>query len=277
MKYDDQPDQDRLGPAPKPIERLLPRRGLFALGAGGVLGVPALRAFAGDAEGDQCLPQPQQTAGPFWVDEMLERYDIRADTNSGVVEPGVPLRLSINVSEISGGSCEPASGIVVDLWHCNAPGVYSDIDSKGTFGQNYLRGFQIADDHGNVRFLSIYPGWYPGRAIHVHVRIRRFVDGVATFNFVTQLYFDESITQSIHAYVRPYATRGQPDTTNTTDFFYDSRLLCRSSYDGSRVVASFNAVVNSQPGVVSATQTPTDPHSAEHAFDVGGGTPRFLA
>ncbi|MCA9285636.1 MAG: hypothetical protein KDA22_10495 [Phycisphaerales bacterium] len=256
---------------------LVPRRTVLRAGATGAAALAGLGVAARSLRAQDCTLIPSQTEGPYWVDEMLNRSDIRSDTATGAVQPGLPLRLSINVSEVTSGVCAPMSDIWVDVWHCSALGVYSDVAQQGTVGHDFLRGYQLADAHGNVRFLTIYPGWYPGRTIHIHCRFRRFVNGTPTFNFVTQLYFDQAITAAIHNEVAPYVGHGQPNTTNAMDGIFNAQLLSSAAYNGTHAVANFNAVLNANPGIARAGTTPTDPDAKEHANDFGGGSPVRLA
>ena len=111
---------------------------------------------------------PQQTEGPYFVDGILNRSDIRSDTSTGLLQQGIPLFLVIRVYDVDNGSCIPIKGAKVDIWHANSGGVYSAVNNIGTNGKNFLRGYQVTDNNGTVRFTTIYPGWYPGRAIHIH-------------------------------------------------------------------------------------------------------------
>jgi protocatechuate 3,4-dioxygenase beta subunit len=261
-------------PAPTKPQPLYRRRDALRIGAAAAVGMYSLGAARTVLAA--CAQSPSQTEGPYWVDEMLNRADVRTDPSTGVPQPGLPVRLLINVSEMTAGACAPLAGAYVDIWHCNAQGVYSDVSAEGTVGQRYLRGYQATDEHGNVRFLTIYPGWYPGRTVHVHFRVRRFSGATATFNFVSQLYFDDEVTTAIFRRVSPYAARPDRDTTNARDMIYamgGSQLLLRMSDNGDHVVASFNVVVNSAPGIVGRGISPADAEAAEHACDFGGGTP----
>src|SRR5687768_8509359 len=157
-----------------PVGRVLSRReAAKLLGSAGAawfaagLGVPA-PAMAAQTSG--CVVRPQQTEGPFFVDESLERSDIRSDPASGRAVKGTPLALAFLVSRFSKGKCEPLSGAQVDLWHCDAEGAYSDVEDA--VGQKFLRGHQLTDPRGQARFVTIYPGWYSGRAVHIHFKIR---------------------------------------------------------------------------------------------------------
>ncbi|MBI1826584.1 MAG: intradiol ring-cleavage dioxygenase [Planctomycetes bacterium] len=257
---------------------LLDRRDVLRIGAVGAAGLAGF-GFAGKAMG-QCVTNPSETEGPFWVDEMLNRSDIRSDPTTGQLQAGVPLRLAINVSEIQAGSCSPVAGAYVDIWHCNALGAYSDepvgMGNPNTLGQRWLRGYQVSDAHGNVRFLTIYPGWYMGRTVHVHFRIRKFSGSTVTFNFTSQMYFDDAVSNAIYASTAPYSTHtGRNPASNGQDNLYNSALSLRMSRNASHVIAGFDAVINSVPGLGFMNLTPTDVDSLEHVHDFGGGSPPF--
>jgi protocatechuate 3,4-dioxygenase beta subunit len=222
---------------------------------------------------------PGETEGPFWVDEKLNRSDIRPDPTNGQLQAGLPLRLSINVSEIQGGACAPVSGAYVDIWHCNALGAYSDVSGAGNpnnLGQRWLRGYQVTDPHGNVRFLTIYPGWYMGRTVHIHFRIRKFSGATATFNFASQMYFDDGISNAIFSATAPYSSHtNRSPASNLQDNLYNSGLLLRMARKSEYALASFDAVINADLGMRDRNVTPTDEDSLEHQFDFGGGSPRI--
>jgi len=158
-----------------------------------------------------CVLTPAQTEGPYFVDERLDRADLRADPRAGVL-PGVPLSLALRVFALEGAKCAPLPGAIVDVWHCDARGVYSDTaDAPGT---KFLRGFQRTDQSGAVRFATIYPGAYPGRAVHIHFKVR-----APEADFTSQLYFDDALTDRVHAQSPYGGTRGRR-TRNAADFLY---------------------------------------------------------
>ena len=163
--------------------------------------------------------------GPYFVDEKLNRSDLTSDTTDTNVTEGVPLTLQMFVMEYSSSGCTALSGARIDVWHADAGGVYSDESSEATVGLTYLRGYQTTDSNGQVTFKTIFPGWYSGRTVHIHVMIRTFSSsGTQTFEFTTQLFFDPALTVTIMAKA-PYNTRGNPDTTNATDNIYNSETL----------------------------------------------------
>jgi protocatechuate 3,4-dioxygenase beta subunit len=157
-----------------------------------------------------CVAKPQQTEGPYFVDERLDCSDIRLDPTDGSIKEGVPLALAFNVSQIdSNSSCSPLAGAVVDVWHCDALGQYSDVENN--VGRKFLRGYQVTDENGSAQFQTIYPGWYQGRAVHIHYKIRTDPDSEMGYEFTSQLYFDDALTQE------PYAEKGERDLRNSDD------------------------------------------------------------
>ena len=155
-----------------------------------------------------CVLTPQQTLGPFFIDVGLARTDIREDRD------GIRLRLSVRLVDAEG--CAPIRDAVVNAGHADAAGAYSGFPNQpggiDTTGETFLRGFQMTDADGRVEFTTIYPGWYTGRTVHIHVRIH--LD--STTVLVSQLYFPDSLTALVHTQA-PYSERGQPSTTNETD------------------------------------------------------------
>src|SRR2546426_10218108 len=157
--------------------RLTRRQALGLIGAASAVSFVALgrrsRAWAAS-----CAVTPAETEGPYWVDEGLSRSAVPVAPSDGSVRPGVPLSLDLTVLRADAG-CAPAAGIRVDIWHCDAGGLYSDEAANGTVGKKFLRGYQVTDDSGAGHFSTIYPGWYSRRTIHIHLPIRTF-DGSAT-------------------------------------------------------------------------------------------------
>jgi len=155
--------------------------------------------------------------GPFYATGGAHRSDIHED------QPGQKLDLTITIVNADGG--EPLAGIDVDLWHCNATGHYSgyDVDpdslpenisngQKSTNDETFLRGRLTTDTAGQVRFRTIYPGWYALRTPHIHLKI---FEG-ENCNTTTQLYLPEALKQELCA-TADYARTAEQDTFNRTD------------------------------------------------------------
>ncbi len=201
----------------EPVGRVLSRRRALALfGASAVAALaPATRLVSPDvvlAAAADCVALPEQTEGPYFVDRTLERADIRRDPATGRMAQGAPLTLRFQLSQIgAAAACVALPNAQVEVWHCNATGVYSGVQDRNssTVGEMFLRGHQVADDKGEVRFTTIYPGWYPGRAVHIHFKVRAAAAGGGTDEFTSQLYFDDTLTDVVHAR-EPYSGhRGQ--------------------------------------------------------------------
>jgi protocatechuate 3,4-dioxygenase beta subunit len=208
----------------------------------------------------------EETQGPFWVDERLQRSDVRADSETGAVHTGVPLTLTINLQD-AGAGCAPQVGAYVDIWHANAQGAYSDVSGQGNpdnIGVDWLRGYQVSDANGSVTFTTIFPGWYTGRTAHIHFRIRLALDTSTTVNFTSQLYFEESVATTVYA-TSAYAKSGTRQT-NSTDSLYDAGLLMpvtgstTAGYAGAFTVAlDFgDGTTDSTTGTTTATTTGSD-------------------
>lgn len=185
-----------------------------------------LAAGAPPAGSPACVVRPEQTEGPYFTDAMLNRSDVRTDPTDGAVKQGVPLRLTLHVSRVDGNTCAPLPGAVVDIWQCDALGVYSGFeDFNGRFdtrGQQFLRGYQVTDAAGGARFVTIYPGWYPGRTVHIHFKVRTDPAADRGLEFTSQLYFDDAVTDRVHAQ-GPYAANGQRRTRNGDDGIFRRR------------------------------------------------------
>jgi protocatechuate 3,4-dioxygenase beta subunit len=191
-----------------------------------------------------CIVRPEQTEGPYFVDEKLNRSDIRLDPSDGSMKEGVPLHFVLRVSRFSSNGCAPLVGAVVDVWHCDALGIYSDaIDpSFSTLGKKFLRGYQVTDANGTARFTTIYPGWYQSRTVHIHFKIRTAPMSGRSYEFTSQLYFDDSVTDRVHAQ-EPYAIKGQRPLRNNQDgIFRDGgdQLMLLLIEDGQGYAANFD-------------------------------------
>lgn len=167
-----------------------------------------------------CVVRPAQEEGPYFVDEKLDRRDIRTDPTTGMVSAGAPLLMIFRVSKLVRGLCAPVQGAIVDIWHCDALGVYSDeLDIDGHFdtrGKKFLRGFQTTNKSGVASFTTIYPGWYPGRAVHIHFKIRTPAAEGKYHDFTSQVYFNDTLSDRVHARA-PYASKGKGRLPNASD------------------------------------------------------------
>jgi protocatechuate 3,4-dioxygenase beta subunit len=222
------------------------REVLAAIGISGaalLVGARPGRAAAGVAT-SPCIVRPQQTEGPFFVEDGLDRSDIRTDPRTGAVRPGVPLQLTFRVSRVTGASCAPLAGAQVDVWHCDASGRYSDTRRGGDSdnGEKFLRGYQRTDTAGIAQFLTIYPGWYDGRTVHAHFKIRTAAASAPAYEFTSQLYFDDALTDRVHA-VAPYAAGRRRSMRNADDFLFrdgGSRLLLDPMRDAQGYAATLD-------------------------------------
>jgi protocatechuate 3,4-dioxygenase beta subunit len=153
-----------------------------------------------------------QTEGPYWVDEMLNRSDIRSDPADGSVKPGLPLKLALTFHDVRSGSCSPVKDAQVDIWQCDATGLYSDKEENRTRGKKFLRGYQMSDANGGVQFVTVYPGWYQGRTTHIHFRVRRKQE-----QFTAQLFFPDDLSDHVFQQ-EPYNNRRRKrDVRNSND------------------------------------------------------------
>ena len=200
-----------------------------------------------------CVVQPQQTEGPYFVDEKSRRSDIRSDLSTGAVKAGAVLGLTMKVSQVTAdGKCAPLPGAQVDLWQCDAMGAYSDVKDRlfDTTGQKFLRGHQITDAVGAVTFVTIYPGWYPGRAVHVHFKVRTSPAGSQAYEFTSQFYFDEQLTDRVHAR-DPYAAHTGQRMRNESDGIFKN--------GGSQLMLPVTEVAGGYAAAFDLAMRPGDP------------------
>jgi protocatechuate 3,4-dioxygenase beta subunit len=209
-----------------PIERVLTRRELLARAAGAAVSVVVSQTLLGCADsaiaasGGGCVLTAALTEGPYFVDEMLNRSDIRTDPASEAISSGVPLQLTFKAARLANGVCTPLTGAYLDVWHCDSVGAYSDVAGAGT-GKRFLRGYQITDADGIARFTTIYPGWYQGRAVHIHFKLRIFAGATKTYEFTSQFFFNDSLTDTVYG-LAPYNSRATRSTRNSADSIYNS-------------------------------------------------------
>lgn len=169
---------------------------------------------------------PELTVGPYYLEGDKVRHDIREG------RPGVPLSLRTTVLDVS--TCKPIKGAAVDIWHCDAGGTYSGFAQEGTEGRTFLRGIQRTDRNGLAMFTTVYPGWYRGRAVHIHVSV--YIGGSVVHT--GQLFFPEALTDAVYRRA-PYNRRPGRDTRNATDSIFQnggSRSMLRLAKSGSSYV-----------------------------------------
>jgi protocatechuate 3,4-dioxygenase beta subunit len=237
-----------------PHQAALSRRGFMAKGIpGGAVTVAALRAMAATPG---CTLTGEQEEGPYYVDSAI----FRADVTEG--RPGVPLHLRIAL--LDAAKCVPLRNATVDIWHCDAVGVYSGFTAAGSGGggrmgsnlrrgrgpddfgpggrppggpgrprtiddTRFLRGVQMTDERGMVEFTTVYPGWYQGRTIHVHLKVH--LGGSAAnetyagghIAHTGQLFFPEDLTSEV-AELSPYKSNsGVHRTLQSEDTVFRSQ------------------------------------------------------
>jgi protocatechuate 3,4-dioxygenase beta subunit len=213
--------------------RLTRRDSLLRLGGFAVtaLGLrAALESVPADAASVSCILTPEQTEGPYYIaGEKLRR-------NITEGRPGTPLVLRTFVVDAS--TCRPIRNAAVDIWHADASGVYSGF-GDGASSRTFMRGIQRTNAKGLAQFRTVYPGWYPGRTVHIHVKVHLSSNVVHT----GQLYFPEGTTDAVYRRA-PYSSRPSRQTRNSGDMIFR---------DGGR--RSLLAVKRNGAGVYVATIT----------------------
>ncbi len=187
--------------------------------------VPLLQACSSDDDetinvGD-CTSTSSETAGPFPTKDpsSLELVDIRSDRT------GVPFTIKIIIQN-KNNDCAPLADAIVDIWHCDKDGYYSEyggttLQTVNFTSVHFLRGRQTTDSNGLVGFTSIFPGWYPSRAPHIHVHI---YNASGTSLLVTQIAFPADVTDTVYTTARQYYTKGEQDTSNTADSIFSNSI-----------------------------------------------------
>jgi protocatechuate 3,4-dioxygenase beta subunit len=204
------------------------RREMMALSAGALASIAlsacgadeddAPRSVAGGATTTpDCVLTPEQEEGPFYIDLAQVRRNIVED------RPGVPLALTLTV--VNANTCQPIRDAAVDIWHCDALGRYSGEPSEGSEGETYLRGVQLTDANGLAEFATIYPGQYPGRTTHIHVKVHiggQRSDGTYSGGHVShtgQLFTADQDDAEVFA-LAPYNRSTAEITPRNTDFIF---------------------------------------------------------
>lgn len=210
-------------------DRPMRRREMMALSAGTLASVVLYGCGADEddasrsvADGDtrtppDCVLTPEQEEGPFYIDLAQVRGDIAED------RPGVPLALAVTVVDSS--TCEPIRDAAVDVWHCDALGVYSGEPSEGSADETFLRGIQLTDGNGLAEFATVYPGQYPGRTTHIHLKVHtggRRGDGSYAGGHVAhtgQLFTTDERDAEVFT-LSPYDRNSAENTPRDSDFIF---------------------------------------------------------
>ena len=201
---------------------------LAAAGGGALLADEASGGNLAVASGAvSCVLTPELTEGPYYVAGEKLRRDIREG------HPGARLSLQLRVLNVA--TCKPIQGAAVDIWHADAAGNYSNFGSD-TSSRTFLRGIQRTDKNGLAIFTTIYPGWYQGRAVHIHVKVHVGGSVVHTGQF----FFADAMTPAVYRSA-PYSARGKPDTPNARDSIFvngGKRSLLSVTKNGSGYVGA---------------------------------------
>lgn len=198
--------------------------------AAAALGLGRLGGRSDDAQAGSavsCVLTPEQTEGPYYI----AKEKLRRNITDG--RPGTPLTLRLRV--VDAKTCRPIKGAAVDIWHCDAAGIYSGFGA-GRASRTFMRGIQRTNANGVATFKTVYPGWYQGRTVHIHVKVH--VRGNVVH--MGQLYFPDRVTDA--AYRRaPYTTRPNRDVRNADDMVFRNggkRSLLSLRRSGSGYVGS---------------------------------------
>jgi protocatechuate 3,4-dioxygenase beta subunit len=196
---------------------------------------PAAAAAAGEVTAAMfgaaasCAVTPEQTEGPYYIDVDKIRADIREDRE------GTPLRVAVRVVDKDG--CTPIKDAILEIWHCDAGGLYSGFEAASQGGggarddKRYLRGAQTTNADGIAVITTIYPGWYRGRTVHIHAKVALTNTELLT----TQLYFDDATTDRVFA-AAPYSANPDRDTRNDDDGIFRNETTMTVSEDGNGYV-----------------------------------------
>jgi len=183
------------------------RRAWLGSAAVTALGLAGLKAaHESDAATVSCILMPEQTEGPYYI----AGEKLRRNITDG--RPGTPLVLRAFVVDAT--TCRPIRNAAVDIWHADAGGVYSGF-GNGASSRTFMRGIQRTNAKGLAQFRTVYPGWYQGRTVHIHVKVH--VGGSVVHT--GQLYFPDSVTDAVYRRA-PYSSRPNRDVRNATDSVY---------------------------------------------------------
>lgn len=189
-----------------------------AIGLSSIIAIPSVLTSCEEDNIDPsaCATSPAETAGPFPIKTPADwvRANVVGDRT------GIPLMMTFTIQDTN-NSCAALSGVFVDIWHCDSAGNYSEYSGQidGNFTSNhFLRGRQTTDADGKASFISIYPGWYPGRAPHIHLEV---LSSSGTSLLVTQVAFPEDTSNTVYA---TSGYKGDFDTSNSRDGEFSNSL-----------------------------------------------------
>jgi protocatechuate 3,4-dioxygenase beta subunit len=191
-----------------------------------------------------CWLTPAKTEGPYYFNSNLIRQDITEG------RAGMPLQMNIKVINFQ---CVPIPNVMVDVWHCDKDGNYSGYN--GFVGQTFMRGIQLTDASGNSVFNTVYPGWYQGRATHIHFKVR-----LSALTYVTsQFCFLDSVNNTVYA-TPLYSARGPNPTTNAADGIFGSAnpqyLVMDAAPGGAGYIGNYTIGINATTEVKDPVSDP---------------------
>jgi protocatechuate 3,4-dioxygenase beta subunit len=227
-----------------------------------------------------CVLTPELTEGPYYLDDLLVRNDITEG------KAGIPLDLKITVLDSS--SCTPLANAAVDVWHCDANGFYSGYTDKNPGGnaayvddgsnpKTFLRGVMLTDENGLAEFQTIYPGWYTGRDIHIHMKVHvggATADGTydgGTVAHTGQLAFEDSLTDQV-AKIEPYASRTTTFLRLADDNVFSGVEDGDTSYFLTMTPKNASSIADGFTGTINVGVDPTANHTSDAGMG-GGGNP----
>lgn len=197
------------------------KNGLAALGLVALAPLACKKDDTATTSSGSCSTSPSETEGPFptKTPSSLVTSDIRSDRT------GVPLTVKITINNRN-NNCAALAGAIVDIWHCDKDGNYSEYGGTGMQAANYtsvhfLRGRQVSDSNGLVAYTTIFPGWYSGRAPHIHVHV---YSSSGTSLLVTQIAFPTDVCNTVYTTATNYYTKGTQDTSNAADNIFSDSL-----------------------------------------------------
>src|SRR5947199_4092194 len=188
------------------FERPLTRKAWLGSAAVAALGLAGLEARETDAAAVSCILTPEQTEGPYYI----AGEKLRRNITDG--HPGAPMQLRTFVVDAT--TCRPIRNAAVDIWHADAAGVYSGFGS-GASNRTFMRGIQRTNAKGLAQFRTVYPGWYQGRTVHIHVKVHLGGNVVHT----GQIYFPDGVTDAVYRN-QPYSSRPNRDVRNAADSIF---------------------------------------------------------